>query len=77
MGQAPKASQSITLIGKDITVYRESNVESVRVTINYPKESLGYNSDFFHFPHNVQVIYVPEGTELEFYTGEVEINLGL
>ena len=77
LGSVPDASQSITLTGETVTVSRENNVEWVRVTVSFPQSSSGYDNTFFHFPQTTQVISVPEGSVLEFYNSEVEIDIGL
>lgn len=77
LGETPRASQSITLTAKSIQVYRESNVESIRITVSFPQGSNGFNNDFFHFPLTSQIISVPDGTELEVYISQVEVDIGL
>ena len=77
LGDEPRSSQTITLTGKTVTVYRQSNVERVRVTVSFPQASNGFDNSFFHLPALSQILSVPEGTELEFYASEVEVDIGL
>jgi hypothetical protein len=38
---------------------------------------LGFDLSFFHFEHTQEEIDVPDGSVIQFYTGNVEVSLGL
>jgi hypothetical protein len=52
-------------------------VNLVKIVASYPKTSVGYGSDFFKFSRSEQIIDVPDGSIMEFYTGGVIVSLGL
>ena len=77
LGDAPTTSQSITLTGQSIAVYRDSDVDHIEVTVSFPQLDRGYDNTFFQFPQVTQTIDVPTGTEFELFASEVEVNIGL
>lgn len=92
-GEAPRLSQSITLTGESLEAQTLSGVESVSVSVGFPKEGSGFTSAFFNFPDddNSEALEIPsivippeEGYEdeyndvvLEFYLSEVSVDFGL
>jgi len=76
-GIHPRNSQSVTLTGKTVLVKTEGSVNKVRITVSFPKASLGFDAGFFNFASSVEEIDVPDGSIIEFYTGEVIVSLGL
>lgn len=76
-GTHPRNSQSITLVGSTIAVKTENNVNKIKVQVVVPKASLGFDQDFFHFDAAQEEVDVPDGSILQFYTGEVSVSLGL
>lgn len=70
-------SQSVTITGKDVSVRTDDNVDSVMITVDFPNEGLGFDSEFFSFEEAAVNIDVPDGSVVEFYTGEVTVSLGL
>jgi uncharacterized membrane protein (DUF485 family) len=76
-GTSPYHSQSVTLTGKDVLVKSESGVNAVRMHVSYPKIGMGFGKDFFNFDTEDQVVNVPDGSIVEFYTSEVSVSLGL
>lgn len=77
-GTNPRFSQSVTLSGQTLNATTKENVNSVKIIASYPKNvSLGYGSDFFNFSGSQQIIDVPAGSIMEFYTGGVIVSLGL
>ncbi len=70
-------SQSITLMGKNVAVKTEGNVNSVKIEVSFLKESLGFDENFFNFHSIVEEIDVTDDSVVEFYTGEVTASLGL
>lgn len=69
-------SQSITLEASTVNVTMIQNVNKVRVSLDFPQSSLGFDSSFFNFNSTDVVLNVSAGSVLEFYTGNVIISLG-
>lgn len=76
-GIHPHRSQSITLEGKKVSVEIEDSINTIKIQAAYPKVDLGFGQDFFDFESSEEVIDVPDGSVMEFYTGEVILSLGL
>ena len=76
-GPHPRHSQSITLRGENVSVRTQGDANSVRIEVSFPKESIGFDSDFFNFENQTVYVNVPPGSIIEFYTGEVIVSLGL
>jgi hypothetical protein len=76
-GSHPRLSQSVTLTGKTVSVRTDGSINSVRVNVSYPKTSLGFDSSFFNFESVTEEANIPDGSIIEFYTGEVIVSLGL
>jgi len=76
-GTQPRNSQSVTLTGKNISVKTEGGVNAIKIVVSFPKASLGFDASFFNFDSNTEEIDVPDGSIIEFYTGEVIISLGV
>jgi hypothetical protein len=71
----PSAPQYITLLGTDITARVLKGVETLTVTISYPKSALGYDNQFFRFPQETQTLnFGPSGAEVEIYVSTVEVG---
>jgi len=82
LGSAYGSSQSVTLTGSSVAASTKNQVTSVKVTVDFPNETSqqGFDASFFHFPSLYQVIDVPPGYSdsiLEFYFGEVKVELGV
>lgn len=75
-GTSPRLSQSVTLTGKNISVKTAENVVTIKVTVSFLKNSLGFDENFFNFDKTEVVVTVPKGAIVEFYTGEVMVSLG-
>ena len=73
----PALSQSVTMIGNDVTKIIRSGVDQVRITVSFPNAGIGFNSDFFKFEGNstTQVFQPPAVVEL--YVGKVVVSVGL
>lgn len=79
-------SQSITMTGSDITKIVKSDVSQVRINVTFPNGppdgTLGFDSDFFKFDHNIdfyhasETIALPPNSVVEFYIGKVIVSLG-
>lgn len=76
-GTHPHYSQSITLEGNTVSVKRESAVNTIKIHVSFLKDGLGFDEDFFNFDSVEKEIDVPDGSVIEFYTGEVIVSLGL
>ena len=76
-GANPRLSQSVTLTGKNVSVKTVEGVNSVNITVSFPKSSLGFGEGFFNFDKRVEILNVPSGSIIEFYTGEVVVSLGM
>jgi len=75
-GLHPRLSQSVTLVGNSVSVKTES-CNAIKIYVSFPKASLGFGADFFKFKNTEEVVDVPDGSVIEFYTGEVIVSLGL
>jgi hypothetical protein len=76
-GIHPRLSQSVTLTGKNVSVKTMEGVNSVNISVSFPKSSLGFSEGFFNFEKIVETLNVPSGSIIEFYTSEVIVSLGL
>jgi len=87
-GEAPRLSQSITLTGESFAANTVNNVMSINVTVGFPRGASpdNFDSDFFNFPYNSEILDVPSiGTPpsgynnvvLELYLSEVSVDFGL
>jgi hypothetical protein len=76
-GTNPRYSQSITLAGKTISVQTADTVNKFKIRVSTPKASLGFDQSFFRFENVEEEVDVPDGSIVQFYTGEVILSLGL
>jgi hypothetical protein len=71
----PANPRYLTLTGGGVEAKVIPNVKSLRVTVIFPQEAKGYNSDFFNFPSTSQIIdFGSSGAEIELYFGNVEVG---
>ena len=70
-------SQSVTLSGEDITKVIQSGVKQIRITVDFPKSSEGFDANFFRFDRVIENINLPTGSVVEFYLGKVLVTIGL
>lgn len=70
-------SQSVTITGENVYVRTESEVNKVKITVDFPNEGLGYDSEFFNFDETEIEINDLQGSVVQFYSGEVKVSLGL
>ena len=75
-GTHPHHSQSVTLTGSTVLASIES-ANRTKISLSFPKASLGFDEDFFSFDSVEEEVDVPDGSIVEFYTGEVIVSLGL
>ena len=77
-GTHPRHSQSVTIVSTSVSVKTENLVNKIRIHVEFPKAaSAGFSGDFFKFDALDEEIDVPDGSIMEFYTGEVTVSLGL
>ena len=76
-GAHPRHSQSVTLAGSTVSVETEGAVNKIKIHVSFLKGSLGFDEDFFNFESVDEEVDVPDGSVIEFYTGEVIVSLGL
>lgn len=75
-GTHPRYSQSVTLVGSAVSVKTES-VNKIKISLSFPKNTLGFDEDFFNFDSVEEEVDVPDNSIIEFYTSEVIVSLGL
>jgi len=81
-GSHPRYSQSVTLAGNKVLTDKvlaetEDSVINVKIHVSFLKDGLGFDEDFFNFESVDEEVVVPDGSIIEFYTGEVIVSLGL
>jgi hypothetical protein len=72
-GTHPRSSQSITLSGKEVSVYRKENVTQVKIVFSLNEV---FDREFFIFEREEVILTLPRNS-VEFYIGEVTVSLGL
>jgi hypothetical protein len=76
-GVSPRHSQSVSLAGSSVLVDTRGLVSKVKIHVSFQKASLGFDSQFFNFDSVDEEVDVPNGSIVQFYTGEVTVSLGL
>jgi len=76
-GSHPRYSQSVTLAGNKVSAETEDSVIKVKIHVSFLKDGLGFDEYFFNFESVDEEVVVPDGSIIEFYTGEVIVSLGL
>jgi len=87
-GESPRLSQSITLTGESLEAQTLNAVESVSVTVDFPREAspANFDSAFFNFPYNSEALDVPsmgglpseyDNVVFELYLSEVSVEFGV
>lgn len=69
-------SQSITIASEDIVKMVESGINKVRISVIFPSDDLGFDSDFFNFDHLSETVELLPDSVVEFYMGKVIVSLG-
>ncbi|HLB99875.1 MAG TPA: hypothetical protein VJL33_00955 [Candidatus Bathyarchaeia archaeon] len=72
----PALSQSVTMVGSDVTKLIRRDVDRVNITVSFPNSGIGFNSDFFKFEGNSTSTVLPTGSVVEFYLGKVVVSVG-
>jgi hypothetical protein len=78
----PALSQSVTMLGDNVnktTLKLGSNVDSVRVTVDFPSAESGFNLGFFGWNEEDRTVETPvePNSVVEFYVGMVNVSIGL
>jgi hypothetical protein len=73
-GQNRYGSNSISLTGSGIYKQTQSNVNSIRVTVDFLKGDWGFDSSFFKFDSETITIDL-NNAEVEFYAGKVAVGV--
>ncbi len=84
-GESPRLSQSITLAGESVKAHTLDNVQSISVTVDFPRGTSGdFDSAFFNFPNDSEVFdfsaFYSAGYDnvvLELYVSEVSVGFGV
>ena len=76
-GNHSRLSQSITLQGTTVNAITNGNVNRIKIRVDFPKSSQGFDDQFFRFESQVEEILVPASSILNFYTSRVKVSLGL
>ncbi len=77
---SPYLSQAVSLTGTDIEKVIVSGISQVRITVAFPNGSPistnGFDSDFFQFSTESQIIPLPANSVVELYIGKITVGLG-
>jgi hypothetical protein len=76
-GSSPRLSQSMTLQGTTVSAITKGVTNTIKIQVDFPKTSQGFNDQFFRFENQTETIQVPANSILQFYTSEVIVSLGL
>jgi hypothetical protein len=69
-------SQSITMTGNDITKIIRNHVNQVRISVTFPNDDSGFDTNFFNFDHTSETVTLLPNSVVEFYVGKVVVTLG-
>jgi hypothetical protein len=80
-GQNPHLSQSVTLIGNNLSrVTSSGTITQVRINataLAAPSSPPGFNSSFFNFDHTSETVTIPSGSLVELYSGTASVSIGM
>jgi hypothetical protein len=76
-GKSPRLSQSITLQGTTVSATTNGVSSTIKIQVDFPKTSQGFDDQFFRFESKEETIQVPANSILQFYTSNVTVSLGL
>lgn len=76
-GSQPRLSPSVTLQGKSVNALTRGDVSTIKIRVDFPKNSLGFDTSFFNFKTLEEQVIVPSGSVMEFFTSGVTVSLGL
>ena len=75
-GTSRYLSQSLSMTGNGITKVTENGVDQVRISVNFPQATAGFDSSFFNFKQTNLTIALPPNSVAEFYIGTVLVTIG-
>jgi hypothetical protein len=70
----PLLTQSITMVGSEVTKVIQNGIDQVEITVSFPS---GFDQNFFKFDNLVETMTLPEDSVVEFYIGKVIVSQGL
>ncbi len=70
----PYLSQSVTMVGGEVTKIIRRGIDQVKITVSFPS---GFDSTFFKFDSLVETKQLPADSVVEFYIGNVIVSQGL
>jgi hypothetical protein len=70
----PYLTQSVTMVGGEVTKIKRSGIDQVKITVSFPS---GFDSTFFNFDRLVETKTLPADSVVEFYIGNVIVSQGL
>jgi hypothetical protein len=76
-GPTPRYSQSVTLEGTAVMVESAQPTSSIRIHLDFPKSSIGFDNIFFGFYNTNEQLNMTSGSSMQFYTGNVTTSLGV
>jgi hypothetical protein len=72
--QNPQLTQSVTMVGGEVTKVIRKDIDQVEITVSFPS---GFDADFFKFDKLVETMSLPEDSVVEFYISKVIVSQGL
>jgi hypothetical protein len=72
----PALSQSVTMVGNNVTKITKSNVDQITISVDFPSSENGFDSTFFGFESTVETPTLPENSVVELYVGKVVVSIG-
>ena len=86
-GESPRLFQSLTFTGESVQANTLDDVLSVNISVDFPRDTAGFDSFFFNFPEESQIIDVPpivalpsggyQNVVFELYLSEVSVEFGV
>ena len=73
-GESPRLSQSVTFTGESIKANTINDVESISVSVSFPRAAAAFDSVFFNFPEDTQNIPVPSAGEYDYVVFELYLS---
>ena len=77
-GSSPQLAQSVTLTGLNVPHQISNNVNTVRMTVDFPNGlGMGLTSGFFNFAAANQTVNLGPSSVVKIYGGNVTVSLGV
>jgi hypothetical protein len=70
----PLLTQSITMVGGEVTKVIRKDIDQVEITVSFPS---GFGQNFFKFDKVVETTPLPPDSVVEFYIGKVIVSQGV